>query len=703
MQKLITLLLLFCSFSHLFAQWESTHGPVGGHVFDFQKNDFYLYAATLNGLYRSADDGHTWSQLNIDSTGTYEARRVGVNDNTIVVFGREQTELLEYGLFKSDDNGDTWSALPLPDSVSPKEVVVTNYAIYLLDTYYLLISTDGGQTWQNSQMNALSTYSHYITAYNQQVYAGGSGKIFRSEPNSDAWTELPIAGMAASVSIISPFDDAIFVREYQHDRLYISTDDGLTWYQSVGVDWDDSHSGFAKLGNAYYGNGGYSIWKTEDLGITWTEVIFTLDLSFNELVGHEDDLLAVTYHDGIQRSSDMGQSFQSSNTGLDAANTYALAFDNDRLLAGCHYVGLYGYDLGTESWDNTILGSTWRPILDIAVIGDKIFTAQFNAGVLRSDDGGISWANIIPWPFGIYSNLYTDGNTLYTSGGIDMSEYKLIQTDDFGLTWEAFNVEINGTKYYPLYFAKNDNYIFTSDHSNVFRSNDGGQNWEIMNNGLNVDQFGLIYDITVANGFVFAIVENPFHTHLFASYTDGEQWQLAETGIPFQQISGGIKHIIGVPGALIAATSSNKDGIYISYDNAQTWQPFNDGLTARRVEALVADDNYIYAALLGRGVWRRSLNDVVKPTDVFAPAWQDGSLSIYPTPTTGEFTVQFSSETNESLELNVLDMQGRTVLQTLAETSQPLQVNLSDVPTGLYFLLGRSKSKTFAGKVMVQK
>ncbi|MCF8247873.1 MAG: T9SS type A sorting domain-containing protein [Saprospiraceae bacterium] len=116
--------------------------------------------------------------------------------------------------------------------------------------------------------------------------------------------------------------------------------------------------------------------------------------------------------------------------------------------------------------------------------------------------------------------------------------------------------------------------------------------------------------LLVANNFVFASISDTDFSHLFISYNGGDQWQLAENDITFQGSYGGVGHLIGVGGALVASTFGYTDVVFISLDSAQTWLPFNDGLPDYNAGKLVADGSYLYAATNGQGVWRRSLADL---------------------------------------------------------------------------------------------
>lgn len=618
MKTCLTLLLALLCINCLFAQWEPTNGPFGGWILGLQQNDDFMFASTEHGIYRSPDGGKNWMRLNFAQNLSTSVNSMGVNGSNLVALVADQAGQVGPTLFKSDDNGDTWAITNLPDTVGYADIVMTDFAIYIMLNHSLIFSTDGGETWQNSSVNPSLPYPDGITTHNNQVYVGGQGKLFISASDSDTWTEHIIQGMTATVNSTHAFDEVIFVREYQYGDLFFSTDGGQAWQKSPGIDWGNVWTNFVHIGNAYYANYGGTIWKTEDLGWTWNEIPVQNYQNFYRLLNYGNDIVGGTLSRGIMRSTDLGNSFHPSNQGLDAAVTTVLTIGNGEILAGCNYMGMYKYDQSQEIWDSTIYSPVQYELNDIAVNGDKLFVVRDFGEVARSDDGGLNWVDVTPGdPFGSsdFDKLTLDGNTLYAAGvdilGVGTSP--LHKTIDLGQNWTPVTIQTGGSNHQPYFFAKNDNYTFMADFQNVFRSADGGQTWQIVNQGLDfTGQFSVIVqDLIVANDLVFVIIgSDTDYTHLYVSYDDGGQWELSENGITFLNFYGGVRHVIGVGGVLVASTYGYADGVFISLDNAQTWQPFNEGLSGRAPGRLVADGGYLYVPMYGQGVWRRSLADL---------------------------------------------------------------------------------------------
>ncbi|MBK8564821.1 MAG: hypothetical protein IPN76_16160 [Saprospiraceae bacterium] len=579
MKSIYSLIIsLFC-YQVLLAQWEPTIGPFGGDILDLKKNDSYLFASTYNGLFRSADGGHNWSKLSITPNGisTYG---LGINGNSLVVVGYEEWGIYLPLLFKSDDNGNNWYQLNLPDTLEFVDIAVTDFAIYVLGNHNLIFTTDGGQNWQNSAVNSSEAYPWTITSFNQSVYIGGGAKIYRSAVDGDTWTALPIPGMTTGVDILQVLDEVIFARGGTN-ALFVSSDSGQTWQKSQTTNWSNGWPNFVKIGDTYYENEIYIVRKSIDVGNTWSNVLNNDNISTYRMINYGEELMVGSFDQGILRSTDFGHSFHPSNKGLDASNPRHLAIGNGKLLAGCDYIGFFQYDIGQAVWDTTIYYPIKFDFGDIAAIQDKIFVTNDFGKIVRSDDGGLNWEDITPdesaFSFN-FENLTVDTDTLYATGNwVAGSNVPLHKSKDFGQSWELIEIQVNGVDYWPIFFARNEDYLFMADVYNVFRSSDSGQTWEIINQSMALAFPARIYDLTVANNLLFVILHDGAYNRLYISPNSSDQWQLADSGISLNNFLGGVGNIISVGGVLVASTISHVDGLFVSYDNAITWQPFNDG------------------------------------------------------------------------------------------------------------------------------
>lgn len=83
------------------AQWTKCNGSFGGTIGSFAKIGKILFAGTLDGVYRSENNGENWKNVN-----------AGLTDKNVVVMKTVGTKLFagtfSNGVFYSTDKGDNW-------------------------------------------------------------------------------------------------------------------------------------------------------------------------------------------------------------------------------------------------------------------------------------------------------------------------------------------------------------------------------------------------------------------------------------------------------------------------------------------------------------------------------------------------------------------------------------------------------------------
>ncbi|MBK8192255.1 MAG: T9SS type A sorting domain-containing protein [Lewinellaceae bacterium] len=92
--------------------------------------------------------------------------------------------------------------------------------------------------------------------------------------------------------------------------------------------------------------------------------------------------------------------------------------------------------------------------------------------------------------------------------------------------------------------------------------------------------------------------------------------------------------------------------------------------------------------------------DSLVPTKT--PEWASG-LMIVPNPTQGQLAVIFPNQLTEDVQLTVMDMTGRLVLQQAANAPKRVDFDLSNVPQGMYTILIRINQQVLARKIVVSR
>ncbi len=200
-------------------------------VQSLSKNEHYIFAATTHdGIYRSNDNGLTWSRTNYE--GTENIMYMCTSGNIIYAGG-------EHFAFKSIDNGDSWSDL-LSTPYLIQTLAVNNQGILFAGMYSvgLIKSTDNGVSWVKTNLPDMMV--PIIKFYNNNMIISAYGKfknsgwdeegILLSSNNGDSWRKIGIDGLTYPTSILIK-DDYIFAisnivdsvingNKYTHDAIF---------------------------------------------------------------------------------------------------------------------------------------------------------------------------------------------------------------------------------------------------------------------------------------------------------------------------------------------------------------------------------------------------------------------------------------------------------------------------------------------------
>ena len=178
--------------------------------------------------------------------------------------------------------------------------------------------------------------------------------------------------------------------------------------------------------------------------------------------------------------------------------------------------------------------------------------------------------------------------------------------------------------------------------------------------------------------------------HLFKTIDFGRTWTSIDNGLP------------DVPGNAILVNPNNTDqlfygndiSVYISNDAGETWATLDAGLPNAAIVMdikIAAEDNSIWIATHGNGIYRRNLDQVEVSTQSIA---QIEDLSIYPNPV--NYVVNIKTELpTESVSYEIIDQLGRLIQKGQILNSQ---IEVPNLPNGLYVLKASAKNKVFTAK-----
>jgi photosystem II stability/assembly factor-like uncharacterized protein len=292
--------------------------------------------------------------------------------------------------------------------------------------YFVLRTTDGGNTWTSKDISR--------TSFVNAMSSAGPGNYI-------------IVGTKAPGG--------------EEDILTISTDGGSTWRASGATpDVTDISSGTGPEGFAMTAQGSQGFGRTTDYGATWDKVAVNFSPDHINMYGYPAGL-ATSFHDiyrtadgglhwnplpppGTQgtlmdidfsnngptivavdnlgvlfRSDDNGQSWNSETLNQRGFRLTRVSFDDDGTNAVCLDVTgrIYHSDNTGEDWDE--LTPTTNGLNDIENLTNTIFVVGDAGTLLRSTDKGSSWTKItVPTSRDLLAISFTDD-----MNGIIVGEY----------------------------------------------------------------------------------------------------------------------------------------------------------------------------------------------------------------------------------------------------------------------------------------
>lgn len=628
--------------------WNPGIGRVN-FIYEEPGNPETIYVGTpAGGLWRSENDGQTWLPLT-DHLPSMGVSGIAVDpDNNQIIYiatgDRDGNDYNGVGVLKSIDYGQTWQTTGIAWNIS--DGLKCNWLImhpdnaqilYLSSNDGLFKTIDGAQNWQkilngNIREVALNPGNpEIIYAVSNRFYRSENGGLDFETITSNFPPSSEINRMSLAVSEAAP--DFVYVlagrdSDSGYRGVYRSIDAGETFTERssspniLGYSTDGSSEG----GQSWYDlaftasqthagrlfAGGINVWRSNSGGSTFDPVshwVFPSGIGYTHadihFLRYYGDRLYCGSDGGIFRSTDNGDSWTDLSAGIGNTQLYRMDFSESapyRILVGTQ-------DNGT----NILSDSTFFHLLGgdgngAAVNNDNpdiIYAAYPYGDIERSTDGGNSFEGIT-WSIeedGLWVTPYildpSDQNILYAGF---QSFWKF--TPEEG--WEALG-DFGGNAFRTIAVSPSDNnYLYGAKNATLYRTTDGGENWDIISNQLP--------DLNITS--IVVDPDNPEHIYVSCSgYSVGNKvFESFDAGSSFVNISYNLPNL---PVNCIELENNATQGIYIGTDagvfytnnDLASWVDFMEDLPKTSVRQLKISESIgkIRAGTFGRGIWESDL------------------------------------------------------------------------------------------------
>ncbi len=427
-----------------------------------------LFAATLNGIFMTVNGGASgWKDISGNLAGLPAYAIIPDQARDSVMYAGTMT-----GVFKTLDVGHNWMNITGANFknrfIRPNGLVVNNGVIWAGTENGLYRSTDGGTTWQEKVAGLDNTAILSIEAITLDHLRLGTGDgFYQSRDGGDSWHKSS-RGIFAFENTALAFDtrtnpSRLFVAA-RSAGLYFTGDAGEHW-QDIGMDTgftyisslallpesqEIMYAGFMKPENSKIQSG---VYKSTNGGKSWQLTGFSLESSLiNSILINpaSSRILYVGTWNGIFKSIDAGTNWQQKDQGLDFKSVSPIAIDSQNpnlIYAGteggdvAYRLGIYRSTDGGEFWQYSsdglpVFPNGRRDIFDLCLnpLNPRtIYAALGSSGVFKTNDGGRSWFNVHRKDGEFITSVtidHQDTARLYIAG------QKIYRSDDAGQTWQ---------------------------------------------------------------------------------------------------------------------------------------------------------------------------------------------------------------------------------------------------------------------------
>lgn len=278
------------------AQWTPCAGTTGLNMQSLGSRGAYAFAGGATGAYRSTDGALSFASSNSGNSATGPTRGFATDADYIYTCTNQ-------GVYRSADNGTTWSARSQGlGNLLASGILATQGHLFVVGPSGVFRSDNQGDLWSAAGMVGVDV--RCITAIGSALFVGTNGAgISRSNDFGASWTAVNTGLSGTNVRAIEAVGGTLFAGGQISTGVFRSTDLGASWTLLRGGLATGSYRGFATDGRVIVaGSFGGGVYYSVDNGARWTAINSGLaDLTIFDLDIHQGTLTAATNTQGVFR------------------------------------------------------------------------------------------------------------------------------------------------------------------------------------------------------------------------------------------------------------------------------------------------------------------------------------------------------------------------------------------------------------------
>ncbi len=636
--------------------------------------DSIVYAvANKKDILKSTDQGLTWTKL----TTNLPDKQINCMSVSIKYLLVGNTN----GFYISSDKGVNWLNKNngiltsnsvnciLSDSTNNVYIGLPN-GIYYANNAYM---TGYNVTWVNKSDGLNNSTIKCLVRYGSKILAGSEGGgIFISDNNGSYW----------SASNNGLTNDTITCMVVSENNIFAGTKSGgVCMSTNEGVQWTAVNTGLTNLKIISLRVIGSSIYAGTDKGLfvapiqdmNWISIpneIF--DANINCITNDKDNIFVGTNNSGLLISSDSGENWKRPNSGISLLKINCLAGSSNNMYVGTEGGGIFVSSNKGNNWKSFSNGLSSNYIHSIVISGDSIF-AGTHGGLEFLTENDYAWKTIyngqVSKNFVLGDDIYCCSSMYVLTAKRNELVWKQIMYNDVRSMAKIGQKTFAGmlTQYGPKGIITGGGLFVKNDNDTLWKEI-GFKNKSVGTMVINKSNLLVLSD----KGFLIT--------------TDlGISWEPIKFNAPDTYLTT----IVGNGKDIFLGTSGLDDTpgmLFSSSDNGSSWKVIDTILNEKLLLNMNISGNYLFLNFTKDGMYRIDISDYVSVEE--KPGAEE--FSVYPNPAGDFITVTLKPsegfEPSEGSEIEIYNTLGEKVMTVEQTFLSVQQINISDLPKGIYIL-----------------